>query len=685
MTDALVVEGTASADAGRLSLSKTQANLVFATVALGLLLSALDQTVVATALPTIVSDLGGAGHLSWVVTSYLLAQTVSTAVAGRFGDLFGRKRVFQVSVLIFIVGSFFCGLAPSLIVLIAMRAVQGLGGGGITVTATALIGDVIPLRDRGKYQGALGAVFGVTTVIGPLLGGVLTDDVSWRWVFYINVPIAIIVILMAARTIPGLAGSTHPKIDYWGVLFIAIGSTGLVLATSWGGTQYPWGSAEIISLFAISIAAVVIFVFVELHAAEPILPMRLFRGRVFATASVLSFIVGFAMLGSITFLPTYLQYVSGASATLSGVRTLPMVIGLLVTAVGSGLVVGRTGKYKAFPIAGGAVTAVGLFLLSRMDAHTPVWLQSLFMIVLGAGIGLIMQILTLVVQNTADYRDLGAATSGVTFFRTLGGAFGASIMGTVYANQLKTNLPKAIASAGATSDHAVDFTNPAAVHDLPESIRALVVHVYAQSLHYVFLFAVPVAVVAFLLALTLPQVKMRGTAQELATGAGDGFAVPENADSDAQLENVIGRILSKTDRNANARGLLSRSGSELDIPTAWGLIGVYLRRHLLGGAPKQSDIEDRVGIPYGVLTSFFDGIADLGYLRRRDDLLELTQEGEEQIILVIEEWKKWLAEQLHDWLPPEQADLAEAETLNAALRRIVTRVLMDQQQEELPA
>jgi EmrB/QacA subfamily drug resistance transporter len=685
MTDTLAVPGTGSADASRLSLTRTQANLVFATVALGLLLSALDQTVVATALPTIVSDLGGAGHLSWVVTSYLLAQTVSTAVAGRFGDLFGRKRVFQASVLIFIVGSFFCGLAPSLIVLIAMRAVQGIGGGGITVTATALIGDVIPMRDRGKYQGALGAIFGVTTVIGPLLGGVLTDDVSWRWVFYINVPIAIIVILMAARTIPGLSGSSRPKIDYWGVVFIAIGSTGLVLATSWGGTEYPWGSPTIILLFVTSIVALVIFVFVELHAAEPILPMRLFRGRVFTTASVLSFIVGFAMLGSITFLPTYLQYVSGASPTLSGVRTLPMVVGLLVTAVGSGLVVGRTGKYKGFPIAGGAVMAVGLFLLSRMDAHTPVWLQSLFMIVLGAGIGLIMQILTLVVQNTSDYRDLGAATSGVTFFRTLGGAFGASIMGTIYANQLKANLPRAIASAGGVPIHASDFSNPTAVHNLPATIRASVVHVYAQSLHYVFLFAVPVAAVAFFLALTLPQVKMRDTAQESAKGAGDGFAVPESTDTDAQLENVIGRILNKTDRATNARYLLSRSGSELDIPTAWGLLGVYLRHHLLGVSPKQSDIEGRLGIPEGVLTSFFDGIAERGYLLRRGDVLELTDVGEAQITLVIDEWKRWLAEQLHDWLPPEQAELAEADTLNACLRRIVTRVLVDQHQERLPA
>src|SRR6478735_1893291 len=357
-------------------LSRAQMNVVFVTIMLGMLLSALDQTIVSTALPTIVGDLGGGGHMSWVVTAYMLAETIAAVLAGKFGDLFGRKRVFQLSVLIFIVGSFFCGLADDMTTLIIFRAVQGIGGGGLAVTATALIGEVIPLRERGKYQGALGAVFGVTTVLGPLLGGLFTDHLSWRLAFYVNVPIAIIVIIMAARTIPGVKGGSGPraKIDYLGVLFVGLGASGLILATSWGGTQYEWGSATIIGLFGASLICLAIFGWVEIRAEEPILPMRLFRGRVFTFASILSFIVGFAMMGSITILPTFLQFVSGASATSSGLRMLPMVIGLLLTAIASGAVVGRTGKYRMFPIAGAAVTALGLYLISLMDQTTPIWL-----------------------------------------------------------------------------------------------------------------------------------------------------------------------------------------------------------------------------------------------------------------------------------------------------------------------
>jgi EmrB/QacA subfamily drug resistance transporter len=341
-------------------LTRRQINVVFGTVLLGMLLAALDQTIVSTALPTIVGELGGAGHLSWVVTAYLLTETIAAAVAGKFGDLFGRKLVFQVSTGIFVIGSFFCGLAGDMVWLVAMRAVQGIGAGGLMVTSTALIADVIPLRERGKYQGALGGVFGVTTVIGPLAGGLFTDHLSWRWAFYVNVPLALVIIVIAARTIPSVAKHGRPIIDYAGIVLVALGSAGLTLAASWGGTEYPWRSPMIIGLFVGSFVVLAAFVIVERRAKEPMLPIRLFSQRVFTVSTALSFVVGFTMLGSLTFLPTYLQYVRGASATASGIQMLPMVVGLLTTAIASGNVVSRTGRYKAFPIAGGLIMAAGM-------------------------------------------------------------------------------------------------------------------------------------------------------------------------------------------------------------------------------------------------------------------------------------------------------------------------------------
>jgi EmrB/QacA subfamily drug resistance transporter len=410
-------------------VSPQRRNFVFLAIVLGMLLAALDQTIVATALPTIVADLGGAGHQSWVVTSYLLASTIITALVGRLGDLFGRKLVFQAAVTFFLIGSVLCGLAQSMVMLVGARALQGIGGGAITVTATALIGEVIPLRDRGRYQGALGAVFGVTTVIGPLLGGYFTDHLTWRWAFWINVPVSIVVFLVAAAAIPTLAARGRAVIDYAGIVFVGLGATGLTLATSWGGTTYPWSSATIIGLFVGSAAALGMFVWVESRVAAPILPIRLFGNPVFTVCCVLSFVVGFAMLGALTFLPTYMQFVDGVSATTSGLRTLPMVAGMLSTSMGSGVLVGRTGRYKIFPVAGTAVMALAFLLMSRMDSSTSALLQSVYLFILGAGIGLCMQVLVLIVQNTSRFDDLGVATSGVTFFRTIGSSFGAAIFG----------------------------------------------------------------------------------------------------------------------------------------------------------------------------------------------------------------------------------------------------------------
>ena len=405
--------------AGSPTASRRQINIVFAAILLGMLLAALDQTIVSTALPTIVADLGGAGHMTWVVTAYLLAETVATVLAGKFGDLFGRKLVFQVSTVVFVVGSALCGIATDMLVLIGARVVQGIGAGGLMVTAMALIADVIPLRDRGRYQGALGAVFGITTVVGPTLGGLFTDHLSWRWAFYINVPVAVVVLLLSARALPSLRSPGRPVIDYAGIGLIAAGASGLILALSWGGNEYEWDSPVIIGLFLAAVVTLAGFVAVERRAAEPMLPMHLFGNSVFVVCSALSFIVGFAMLGAMTFLPTYLQFVDGVSATDSGVRTLPMVAGLFLTSILSGTLISRTGRYKVYPIAGGAVMTLGLYLMSTMDRDTGTGWESLYMFVLGAGIGLSMQVLTIAVQNTVPYADLGTATSGVTFFRTL--------------------------------------------------------------------------------------------------------------------------------------------------------------------------------------------------------------------------------------------------------------------------
>ncbi|WP_244198579.1 MDR family MFS transporter [Nocardia neocaledoniensis] len=651
-------------------MSKAKINIIFATIVLGMLMAALDQTIVSAALPSIVADLGSAGHMAWVVTAYLLAEAVATVLAGKLGDLFGRKLLFQVSGLIFIAGSALAGLAPGMGVLIVARGIQGVGAGGLMVTSMALIADTIPLRERGKYQGALGAVFGITTVVGPTLGGLFTDHASWRWCFYVNVPLAILMIAMAARTLPRLRSVARPVIDYLGIGLVALGVSALILGLEFGGNEYPWGSWQIIGLFVLAAALLIGFVLVENRAVAPMLPMRLFRSRVFTVSSVLSFIVGFAMLGSMTYLPAYLQYVDGATATVSGVRTLPLVVGLFITSIFSGQVVGRTGRYRYFPIVGMAVMALGLALMSTMGRATSVWLESLYMLILGAGLGLSMQVLTIVVQNTVPYADLGTATSGVTFFRTLGSAFGTAVFGTLYNNQSGPALAEALrASPGVPPEAAA---NPQVLRELPIERAAPIIDAYANSIDYVFRWVIPVALLGFVVAWFLPQVRLRDSARHGAGDIGEGFSMPDSDDRVVQLE----RAVAATVRKARAQKpiipeLISAAGSRLGPDTAWALAQVYLYGKQ-GQPATVYAIAFRHRLPVEVLSPVFRRAVDDGLLRDDTGTLTLTERGDTEVELLRTGWRRWLGDRLDDWNYQDPADRA---LLDEALSNIAGKLL----------
>jgi EmrB/QacA subfamily drug resistance transporter len=460
-------------------------------------------------MPTIVRDLGGLSHLSWVVTAYVLGTTVSTPLWGKIGDMYGRKGVFITSIVTFLIGSALSGAAQSMTQLIGFRALQGLGAGGLAVGVMAIIGDLVPPRERGRYQGIMSAVMAVAMVAGPLVGGYITDNLDWRWAFYVNLPIGIAALALIVTRLHLPKHRSQHRIDWAGAGLLAIGITALVLITTWGGSQYAWDSPVIFALGATSVLALIAFVFQELRAPEPIMPPSLFRSAVFRVATSIGFIVGIAMFGAIVFVPLFLQIVYGASPTSSGLRMLPLITGLLITSIATGRAISRIGRYKIFPIAGTAVLTIGLLLLTRLGVSTPSWQASVYMLVVGLGIGLVMQVLVIAIQNDVRHRDLGAATAGATTLRSLGGSLGVALLGAIFTAGLNRRMAP-LESAGFHPKGGIHL-DPEQVAQLPPRLHLAFEHAFAGALHNVFLVGAAISAVGFVLALMLKEVPLRTT------------------------------------------------------------------------------------------------------------------------------------------------------------------------------